>query len=175
MRGNLDPFQEYKEKDLWEALELVQLGDFVRASTEDEEKKEEEKTSDEEEKKKKNPLDMTIAERGENLSVGQRQLLCLARALLRRSKILVMDEATASVDGTTDRLIQDAITTFVSKTKSTVLTIAHRIDTIINNDLIIVMDNGRVSEMGTPRTLLKDSKSEFTKLYEESRRNGKDE
>ena len=93
---------------------------------------------------------MTIAERGENLSVGQRQLLCLARALLRRSKILVMDEATASVDGTTDRLIQDAITTFVSKTKSTVLTIAHRIDTIINNDLIIVMDKGRVSEMGTP-------------------------
>ena len=178
MRGNLDPFQEYKEKDLWEALELVQLGDFVRASTEDAEKKEEEKTSDDDDdddEKKKNPLDMTIAERGENLSVGQRQLLCLARALLRRSKILVMDEATASVDGTTDRLIQDAITTFVSKTKSTVLTIAHRIDTIINNDLIIVMDKGRVSEMGTPRTLLKDPTSEFTKLYEESRRNGKDE
>jgi len=154
---------------------LVQLADFVRASTEkseEEEEKKKEKEKKEDEKKNKNPLEMTIAEKGENLSVGQRQLLCLARALLRRSKVLVMDEATASVDGTTDRLIQDAINTFVSKTKSTVLTIAHRIDTIINNDLILVMDQGRVKEMGQPRTLLKDPTSEFTKLYEESRKGG---
>lgn len=146
----------------------VQLGDFVRASTKNVDK-DEKRRRDDDKKENKNPLDMIIAERGENLSVGQRQLLCLARALLRRSKVLVMDEATASVDGTTDRLIQGAITKFVSKTKSTVLTIAHRIDTIINNDLILVMDKGRVTEMGTPRTLLNDPKSEFTKLYEESR------
>eukprot|EP00939_MAST-03C_sp_MAST-3C-sp1_P002690 g2690.t1 len=173
IRSNIDPFSEYSDDELWEALALVQLDDFVRkggqhAKSEGGASK---VVHDENESPRatENPLDMIVSERGDNYSVGQRQLLCLARALVRRSKILLMDEATASVDTATDALIQKALRLFVEKTKSTVLTIAHRIDTIVRSDIIIVMEKGRVRETGSPTELLADPTSEFSKLCAEAR------
>lgn len=155
------------------------MGDFVRAKS----KAEHDTSSDENEdndrdsstttttavaSKSINPLNATISERGSNCSVGERQLLCLARAIVRRSKIVVLDEATASVDPTTDVLIQQALKEFVTKTKSTIVAIAHRIDTVAEYDRIIVMENGGIREMGSPADLLSDAESEFYKLWEES-------
>lgn len=90
-------------------------------------------------------------------SLGQRQLLCLARALLRRSKILVLDEATASVDLTTDALVQETIRQEFAS--STVLTIAHRLNTIVNYNRVIVLDCGQIKEFDSPQILLNDSSS----------------
>ena len=98
------------------------------------------------------------------MSVGQRQLLCLSRAILRRAKVLVMDEATGSVDTLTDTIIQRTLSQQAKDTGCTVLTIAHRINTIINNDLIVVMDNGRVAEMGSPQELMEQEDSMFRSL-----------
>lgn len=99
-------------------------------------------------------------------SVGQRQLVCLARALLRKSKILVLDEATAAVDMETDELIQQTIRTAFKE--STVLTIAHRLNTVLDYDRIMVLDAGRVSELGKPADLLKDTKGAFYSMAKEA-------
>ncbi|CAF4810163.1 unnamed protein product, partial [Rotaria socialis] len=94
-----------------------------------------------------------------NLSVGQKQLVCLARAILKKSKILVIDEATANVDNATDELIQRAI---CDQFKTcTVLTIAHRLRTVIDSDRIMVLSNGELVEFDTPETLLSDVQSHF--------------
>jgi ATP-binding cassette, subfamily C (CFTR/MRP), member 4 len=99
-----------------------------------------------------NGLDSLVSEGGSNFSVGQRQLLCLARAILNRSKILVLDEATASVDRRTDQLLQAALNeTFRD---GTILAVAHRLDTVIENDLILVLGGGRVLEFGSPAELI---------------------
>jgi ATP-binding cassette, subfamily C (CFTR/MRP), member 1 len=104
-------------------------------------------------------LSSTIDESGANLSTGQRQLLCLARAMVRSRKILVMDEATANVDGATDERMQEIVRTDFAT--MTTITIAHRIDTIIDSDRILVMDKGRMVEFDTPRALLAKTDSIF--------------
>ncbi|EEF35907.1 multidrug resistance-associated protein 2, 6 (mrp2, 6), abc-transoprter, putative [Ricinus communis] len=108
---------------------------------------------------------MAVIENGENWSVGQRQLLCLGRALLKKSSILVMDEATASVDSATDGVIQKIISQEFKD--RTVVTIAHRIHTVIESDLVLVLSDGRVAEYDTPERLLQREDSFFSKLIKE--------
>jgi ABC-type multidrug transport system fused ATPase/permease subunit len=107
-------------------------------------------------------LDAPLEEGGSNLSVGQRQLLCMARALLKRSTILLMDEATSNVDNETDTLIQKTIRTAFAN--CTVLTIAHRLHTIIDSDKILVLESGEVKEFASPQVLLRRQGSAFRAL-----------
>ncbi|XP_005885516.1 PREDICTED: canalicular multispecific organic anion transporter 1 [Myotis brandtii] len=132
LRVNLDPFNNYSDEEVWKALELVHLKSFVANL----------------------PLGLSheLAEAGDNLSIGQKQLLCLARALLRKSKILIMDEATAAVDLETDQLIQ--ITIRKEFSHCTAITIAHRLHTIMDSDKVMVLDNGKIVEFGSPEELL---------------------
>lgn len=103
-----------------------------------------------------------VAEGGENLSIGQKQLMCLARALLRKTKVLVLDEATAAVDLETDELIQNTIRTEFAD--CTVLTIAHRLHTIVDSDKIVVLEDGEIVEYDSPEKLLQDPFSKFHKM-----------
>jgi len=107
-------------------------------------------------------LEHTISEGGDNLSVGQRQLVCLARALLRNSKILVLDEATAAVDLETDDLIQNTIRS--SFKEATTFTIAHRLNTIMDSNRIIVLDQGSVVQIGTPDELIAKKEGIFFEM-----------
>ena len=107
-------------------------------------------------------LDHQIVEGGSNLSVGQRQLICLARAILRKTKILILDEATAAVDLETDDLIQATIREEFSA--CTVLTIAHRIKTILDNDRVMLLDQGSILEFDKPATLLDNTNTSFYKM-----------
>lgn len=135
LRMNLDPFNNYSDEDIWKALELAHLKSFVANL--------------------QLGLLHELTEGGDNLSIGQRQLLCLARALLRKSKILIMDEATAAVDLETDHLIQ--ITIQKEFSHCTTITIAHRLHTIMDSDKVMVLDNGKIVEYGSPDELLKKS------------------
>uniref|UniRef100_A0A672VF02 Multidrug resistance-associated protein 1 n=1 Tax=Strigops habroptila TaxID=2489341 RepID=A0A672VF02_STRHB len=132
LRMNLDPFDQCSDEDIWRSLELAHLKNFVSSLPA--------------------KLNHDCAEGGENLSVGQRQLVCLARALLRKSKILVLDEATAAVDLETDKLIQSTIKSQFEE--CTVLTIAHRLNTIMDYTRVLVLDRGEVVECGSPEHLL---------------------
>uniref|UniRef100_A0A914PSQ0 ABC transporter domain-containing protein n=1 Tax=Panagrolaimus davidi TaxID=227884 RepID=A0A914PSQ0_9BILA len=111
-------------------------------------------------------LNYKVSEGGENLSVGQRQLICLARALLRKSKLLVLDEAAASVDMETDQLIQKTIKQQFAD--CTVLTIAHRLHTVIDSDKVMVLEAGRISEFNEPQTLLHNPNSLFYSLAQDA-------
>lgn len=145
-RRNFDPLNRHSDDEVWSALELAHLKGFVDTLDAG--------------------LDHEIAEGGENLSVGQRQLVCLARALLRKSKILVLDEATAAVDVETDELIQNTIRKEFAD--CTIVTIAHRLNTIMDYDRIIVMDKGTIVEFDAPGNLLKDSSSSFHSMAKEA-------
>ncbi|KAH9785137.1 ABC transporter C family member 13 [Citrus sinensis] len=145
IRCNLDPLEEHSDREIWEALDKSQLGDIVRG--------------------KDQKLETPVLENGDNWSVGQRQLVSLGRALLKQARILVLDEATASVDTATDNLIQKIIRTEFKD--CTVCTIAHRIPTVIDSDLVLVLSDGRVAEFDTPGRLLEDKSSMFLKLVTE--------
>ncbi|XP_010969361.2 ATP-binding cassette sub-family C member 2 isoform X2 [Camelus bactrianus] len=134
LRMNLDPFNNYSDEEIWKALELAHLKSFVAGL--------------------QLGLSHEVTEGGDNLSIGQRQLLCLARALLRKSKILIMDEATAAVDIETDQLIQTTIQNEFSH--CTTITIAHRLHTIMDSDKVMVLDQGKIVEYGNPEELLKN-------------------
>ncbi|XP_017247445.1 ABC transporter C family member 3 [Daucus carota subsp. sativus] len=145
VRSNLDPLEEYTDEQIWEVLDKCQLGEEVR--------------------NKEKKLDSTVSENGENWSVGQRQLVCLGRVLLKKSKVLILDEATASVDTATDNMIQETLRQHF--TDSTVLTIAHRITSVLDSDMVLVLDNGLVEEYDTPAKLLENKSSSFSKLVAE--------
>ncbi|KAF2073017.1 hypothetical protein CYY_005663 [Polysphondylium violaceum] len=142
IRMNLDPYEEYTDQEIWEALEKVQLKTMVQGL----------------------PLkmDSLVSENGEGLSVGQKQLLCLSRALLRNSKIVLMDEATASLDYQTDYIIKQTVKNNFQN--STVLTIAHRLDTIIDSDKILVIDKGQMVEFDSPQNLVNNPNSRFAQI-----------
>ncbi|XP_038059425.1 ATP-binding cassette sub-family C member 9-like [Patiria miniata] len=145
VRINLDPEMKKSDDDLWQALEIAQLKEVVSQL--------------------EGGLDAKVTEGGENFSVGQRQLFCLARAFLRKSRILIMDEATASIDLETDKILQSVVATAFAD--RTVLTIAHRIATIMDSDSILVLDDGHLAEYGSPSELLANENGMFTSLVKE--------
>lgn len=112
-------------------------------------------------------LHCSVSEGGENWSDGQRQLICMARALLRNSKIIVLDEATASVDVESDAIIQQTIRSRFKN--NTVITIAHRVHTILDSDRVMVLDNGEIAEFDSPSRLLSKSGSLFSELMNASK------
>ncbi|MGH0160584.1 UNVERIFIED_CONTAM: hypothetical protein FKN15_054663 [Acipenser sinensis] len=139
IRFNLDPERTCTDDRLWEALEIAQLKNMVKSLP--------------------GGLDAVVTEGGENFSVGQRQLFCLARAFVRKSSILIMDEATASIDMATENILQKVVmTAFADRT---VVTIAHRVHTILTADLVIVMKRGSILEYDKPQTLLAHEESVF--------------
>uniref|UniRef100_A0A3P9NNP0 ATP-binding cassette, sub-family C (CFTR/MRP), member 9 n=1 Tax=Poecilia reticulata TaxID=8081 RepID=A0A3P9NNP0_POERE len=139
IRFNLDPERTCTDDRLWEALEIAQLKNLVKSLP--------------------GGLDAVVTEGGENFSVGQRQLFCLARAFVRKSSILIMDEATASIDMATENILQKVVmTAFADRT---VVTIAHRVHTILTADLVIVMKRGNILEYDTPNTLLEQEDGMF--------------
>ncbi|XP_071638107.1 multidrug resistance-associated protein 1 isoform X4 [Temnothorax longispinosus] len=146
LRMNLDPFDCHSDEEIWRALEHAHLKSFIENLP--------------------NALLHEVSEGGENLSVGQRQLICLARALLRKTKVLILDEATAAVDLETDDLIQ---TTIRQEFKDcTVLTIAHRLNTILDSDRVIVLDKGLIVEYDSPEVLLRNPSSSFYSMAKDA-------
>lgn len=166
LRANLDPFNRYSDDDIWRALEHAHLKSFVKSKR----------------LYLKNVHNLSydffrsiglpaglqheITESGQNLSVGQKQLICLARALLRKTKILILDEATAAIDLETDDLIQKTIRSEFEQ--CTVLTIAHRLNTIMDSNRIMVLDKGKVVEFDTPQALLDNKDSVFSTLHKDA-------
>eukprot|EP01117_Protostelium_nocturnum_P013244 TRINITY_DN4935_c0_g1_i4.p1 TRINITY_DN4935_c0_g1~~TRINITY_DN4935_c0_g1_i4.p1 ORF type:complete len:1039 (-),score=239.18 TRINITY_DN4935_c0_g1_i4:20-3136(-) len=146
VRSNLDPFEESSDTIIWDALASVHLKHSIEILPE--------------------KLSAKVIEGGENFSVGQRQLLCLARAIIRKPKILIMDEATAAVDFETDSLVQKTIRDEFREV--TVLTIAHRIHTILDYDKILVIDQGKVREFDSPQKLLANTKTIFYSMTNQS-------
>ncbi|XP_042144496.1 ATP-binding cassette sub-family C member 3-like [Ixodes scapularis] len=142
LRSNLDPTGIHNDKDLWKALEQAHLAEFVSAHPD--------------------KLLLETGDGGASLSVGQRQLVSLARALLRRSKVLILDEATAQMDSNTDTLVQATLRS--SFADCTVITVAHRIHTILDYDMVIVMADGVVQEFGPVTQLLSNPNSAFRRM-----------
>ncbi|TMW69131.1 hypothetical protein Poli38472_001287 [Pythium oligandrum] len=146
LRAYMDPFNAYTDADIWQAFDKIGLKDMISALD--------------------GKLDHELSENGENFSVGERQMLCLARALLRQSRVVVMDEATASIDLATEQKLQSMIQReFVD---ATVLTIAHRLATVLDSDRILVLSDGRVVEFDTPKRLARVEGGVFRELAQES-------
>ncbi|XP_063224300.1 probable multidrug resistance-associated protein lethal(2)03659 isoform X2 [Bacillus rossius redtenbacheri] len=148
LRKNLDPFDQYSDDVLWSALGEVRLKEVVKDLPAG--------------------LNHKMAEGGSNFSVGQRQLVCLARAIVRNNKILVMDEATANVDPGTDALIQETVRRRFAD--CTVLTIAHRLLTVMDSDRILVMDAGSAVELDRPHVLLQSQSGFLWGMVQETGR-----
>ncbi|KAJ2158497.1 hypothetical protein GGF46_003735 [Coemansia sp. RSA 552] len=157
IRFNLDPFSEYPDALLWDALERSHLSHTAQKDTDDVAEMDGVFSS----------LDAEIKESGQNLSLGQRQLVALARALVRRSRLIIMDEATASVDFDTDERIQRTIRG-PEFADSTLFCIAHRLRTIIDYDRVLVLDKGRVVEFDTPWNLLQNADGHFKTMCEKT-------
>jgi ABC-type multidrug transport system fused ATPase/permease subunit len=146
LRFNIDPFSKHTDEELWDVLGSVGLKPTVEEL--------------------KLGLEETVEEGGENFSMGQRQLICFARALLRSPKIVLLDEATASVDNETDTLIQRMIRErFADKT---VLTIAHRLNTILDSDRVLCLDDGALVEYDNPNTLLEKDGGAFRGMWDKA-------
>ncbi|KAB8030988.1 ABC transporter transmembrane domain-containing protein [Fluviispira multicolorata] len=146
LRKNLDPFHEFENKTIWKAIENSQIGKAMPELL-------------------ITGLDTPVLECGSNFSIGQRQLICLARSILRENKILILDEATASLDIETDEIIQRAIQQLFSK--CTVITIAHRVTTVLDCDRVLVMDRGCIVEFDSPEILRKKENGYFWHLCHE--------
>lgn len=146
VRTNLDPWDQYSDAQIWEALEKTHIKEMVSQLP--------------------HSLHSEVTENGENFSVGERQLLCVARALLRNSKILILDEATAAIDTETDRLIQETIRCAFGS--CTTLIIAHRLNTVMSCSRVMVLDNGQILEFDSPAALLADENSRFRAMVEAS-------
>jgi len=146
VRENLDPFSEHDDSKIQEALIDVQMSKAIDSLPEN--------------------IHHVVEEGGTNFSMGERQLLCLARAILRKSKILVLDEPTANVDSRTDKLLQEAVNK--SFDGATILSVAHRLDTIIENDMILVLGDGEVLEYGTPNDLLLGDGGYFASMVDDT-------
>uniref|UniRef100_A0A5B7AUK1 ABC-type xenobiotic transporter n=1 Tax=Davidia involucrata TaxID=16924 RepID=A0A5B7AUK1_DAVIN len=144
IRSNLDPLGMYSDIEIWEALEKCQLKATISSLP--------------------NLLDSSVSDEGENWSVGQRQLLCLGRVLLKRNRILVLDEATASIDSATDAIVQRIIRKEFSR--CTVITIAHRVPTVTDSDMVMVLSYGEVVEYDVPSKLM-ETNSSFSRLVAE--------
>ncbi|KAL4625801.1 hypothetical protein ACB092_05G050600 [Castanea dentata] len=144
VRTNLDPLDLYSDDEIWKALEKCQLKATISSLP--------------------NLLDTSVSDEGENLSAGQRQLFCLGRVLLKRNKILVLDEATASIDSATDAILQRIIRQELSE--CTVITVAHRVPTVIDSDMVMVLSYGKLIEYDKPSKLL-ETNSSFAKLVVE--------
>jgi ABC-type multidrug transport system fused ATPase/permease subunit len=147
LRENIDPVGEHQDVDIWTALEHAHLKTYVESLP--------------------GGLDAPVQEAGSSLSAGQRQLLCFARALLRKTKVLVLDEATSAVDLDTDRAIQEIIRGPIFR-DVTILTIAHRLNTIMESDRVLVLDSGRIAEFDTPKKLLEHKSSIFRSMATEA-------
>jgi ABC-type multidrug transport system fused ATPase/permease subunit len=145
VRTNMDPLEEHLDIEIWEALDKCQLSENIRNMPE--------------------KLDAPVSDEGGNWSVGQRQLFCLGRAVLKRSRILVLDEATASIDSTTDTILQKLIREGFKN--CTVITVAHRIPTVADSDMILSMTDGLMAEYDAPLKLLENSHTLFAKLVAE--------
>ncbi|XP_072524361.1 ATP-binding cassette sub-family C member 5 isoform X2 [Salminus brasiliensis] len=148
VRSNMDPWGQFTDAQIWEALEKTHIKDMVSQLP--------------------HSLQSEVTENGENFSVGERQLLCVARALLRHSKILLLDEATAAIDTETDRLLQETIRS--SFKGCTTLVIAHRLNTVLSCDRVLVLDQGQVLEFDSPSNLLANENSRFFAMMEAANR-----
>lgn len=163
IRSNLDPLGEHDDSRLWDALKRSNLFDSLQSQTSDDL----ETAVEHLDSICKLNLESAVGENGCNFSQGQRQLLCLARALLRRSRIVILDESTASVDNGTDARIQETIRQEFKS--STVICIAHRLRTVIDYDKILVLEKGQVVEFGPPIDLIERSPiGAFRKMCEET-------
>lgn len=173
LRSNIDPFNWYKNDEIFAMLRKLKIADIVQRKIDASEGKahpandiahlEQIVISIENSNK---VLEFTVQEGGSNFSLGERQLICLSRALIKKPRLLLMDEATASIDEATDKQIQEIIKEEFKQ--STVMTIAHRIRTIIDYDKILVLDSGKIKEFDSPTTLLNNENSEFCKLIKEN-------
>ena len=146
LRYNFDPKEEHNDIEIYQVLKKIGFLDFV----------------------KNLPLHLghVISENESNLSIGEKQLICITRALLRKTKIIILDEATANIDYKNEEKVQKAINELLKN--STIISIAHRIKTVINSDKIIVLENGIVKEFDTPGNLLQNKNSTFYELYTKS-------
>ena len=146
LRYNIDPIKAFTDKEIIQVMKKIGFDYII--------------------KQHKSGLDQNISENGSNLSIGEKQLICITRAILRKTKIIVLDEATASIDYKTEEIIQKALNELLEK--STMICIAHRIKTIINADKILVLENGEIAELDTPKNLLNNKKSLFYDFYSKS-------